>query len=163
LTPAERGSLILLDDRTKEIESVRSYDRKMQHIDQAISMSVVELVLRDQTALLSNDISQSSKELDSKSLARFNVTSLIAVPMFWMGDVRGIVYLDTGDRGVRFDEDHLQLASAIATIGAASLKGLRYFQSLRSDHARLIDDLRITHSMVGESRAMQEVYGLISK
>src|SRR5262249_42707217 len=59
LTPAERGALILLDDRTKEIESIRSYDRKMQRIDQAISMSVVELVLHDQTALLSNDISQS--------------------------------------------------------------------------------------------------------
>src|SRR5262249_41532624 len=135
LTPAEHAALILLDDRTKDIESVRSYDRKMQSLDQAISMSVIELVLRDQTALLSNDISQSSKELASKSLAHFDVTSLIAVPMIWMGRVRGIVYLDTGDRAVKFDEDHLQLASAIAAIGAASLKGLRYISSLQSDHS----------------------------
>lgn len=163
ITPAERVSLILLRDDAKEIESVHSRDRKMQPLNPSISNSVIQLVLRDETGLLSNDISHDAKELNAKSLAYFNVSSLIAVPMIYLGKIHGILYLDTGDTGVRFDEDHLQLVSAIATIGAASLKGLQFLSTLQSDHLRLVEDLRITHSMIGESRAIQEVYNLIAK
>ncbi|HSP06498.1 MAG TPA: sigma 54-interacting transcriptional regulator, partial [Acidobacteriota bacterium] len=163
ITPAERASLIRIHDESKDIEFIRTCDRKMQPLASAVSTSVIQLVIREGAALLSNDVLQDSSGIHSNSLARLNVTSLIAVPMTWRGLVRGILYLDTGDSGVRFDEDHLQLASAIAAIGAVSLEGLRHLTALQDDHSRLIEDLRITHSMVGESPAMKGVYDLIGK
>lgn len=158
ITPAERASLVLIPDDSKEIESIHTVDKQLHPLDAAISSSVVQLVLKEETGLLSNDVSR-----DAKIPAAPEVNSLIAAPMVWMGKIRGILYLDTGGSGARFDEDHLQLATAIASIGAVAYESLRHLEVLKEDHSRLIESLQMTHSMVGESPAMKEVYGMLAK
>ncbi len=162
ITPAQRASLIQIRSDT-EIESIHIYNRNLKELDTPVSRSVIQLVLDERAAFLSNDIFKESKIRSTESLADQKITSLIAVPMLWMKRLQGIVYMDTGDAGVVFDEDHLQLATAIASIGAVALDGLRRLEELERDHGQLIEDLRITHSMIGESEIMKGVYSLIAK
>jgi Nif-specific regulatory protein len=75
----------------------------------------------------------------------------------------GVVYLDTNDADVSFDEDHLQLVSAIAAITAVAIENARHIEWLESENQRLIADAGIEHNMVGESAAMRQVYQLIGR
>ncbi len=85
------------------------------------------------------------------------------VPLVCAGLIQGVLYIDTGDSGVRFDDDHLQLVSAIATIGAGALESVRQFETLQQDYERIIQDLRIEHNMIGESPVMKDLYRMIGK
>jgi transcriptional regulator with GAF, ATPase, and Fis domain len=91
------------------------------------------------------------------------ISSLIAVPMMWMNRIYGVLCLFTADVEVLLDEDHLQLASTIAAIGAVAMEGLCHLESLQQDHVGLIEDLRITHSMIGETAVMKELYSLLGR
>jgi DNA-binding NtrC family response regulator len=75
----------------------------------------------------------------------------------------GVIYLDTTDPIVRFDEDHLQLLAGIAGIAAVSLENARQMEWLEGENSRLRSSLAIEHSMIGESAAMQEVYSFIQR
>ena len=64
---------------------------------------------------------------------------------------------------VKFDENHLQLVTAIAAIAAVALENARHIEELQSENERLQRDANIEHSMVGESPLLQKVFQLISK
>jgi transcriptional regulator with GAF, ATPase, and Fis domain len=75
----------------------------------------------------------------------------------------GVIYLDTQEPDVHFDKDHLQLVSAIAAITAVAIENARHFEWLESENRRLLADVNIEHSMVGESANMRQVYQVIAK
>jgi Nif-specific regulatory protein len=60
-------------------------------------------------------------------------------------------------------EDHLQLATAIAGIGAVGLENARHLEWLESECSRLRADISIEHNMIGECAPMLEVYKLIAR
>src|SRR5207237_1055884 len=64
---------------------------------------------------------------------------------------------------IRFDQDHLQLVTAIAAIAAVAIQNARQIEQLQSENQRLLADANIEHNMVGESALMRQVYQLISK
>lgn len=159
MIPAGRGSIILLEDNSTEILSVYSYDRNLKKLEAPVSRTVVALVARERSALLSNDIIEESTLQATESI----VKSLIAIPLAWMDHVLGVLYIDTLDANNRFDEDHLQLASAFAAYAAVAMGNLRYVETLLQDQQRLVEDLRIEHNMIGESSSLKEVVGVIAK
>jgi Nif-specific regulatory protein len=79
------------------------------------------------------------------------------------GRTLGVVYLDTDEPGVRFEEDDLQLMSAVASIAAVVIENARHFEWLESENQRLIADVGIEHNMVGESQMMRKVYQFIGR
>jgi transcriptional regulator with GAF, ATPase, and Fis domain len=80
-----------------------------------------------------------------------------------LGRTLGVIYLDTQEPDVHFDKDHLQLVSAIAAITAVAIENARHFEWLESENRRLLADVNIEHSMVGESATMRQVYQVIAK
>src|SRR5262249_40365125 len=120
--------------------------------------------VQDRMAVLSNDVvAGAGLAASAKSLAGSKITSLIAVPMVSATRLMGVLYLETEDAGVRFDDDHLQLASAIETLGALALENQAQVNLLQKSHHQLVEELRAERSMVGESRSMQQIYDLIAK
>ena len=75
----------------------------------------------------------------------------------------GVIYLDTSDPTVRFDDGHLQLLAGIAGIAAVSLENARQMEWLEGENSRLRSTLAIEHNMVGESPAMGEIYRFIER
>jgi Nif-specific regulatory protein len=77
--------------------------------------------------------------------------------------ILGAIYLDTSAAADPFDNDHLQLVTAIAGIAAVALENAQHVEWLESENRRLQADNQLEHNMVGESRKLREVYQFISR
>jgi Nif-specific regulatory protein len=51
----------------------------------------------------------------------------------------------------------------MGNITALAIENARHVESLGGENRRLLDELNIRHSMIGESKAMHEVYGFVSR
>jgi Nif-specific regulatory protein len=120
-------------------------------------------VLRENVAVLNNEVQDSAAFNASESLVASQVRSLLCVPLVAFGRVRGVIYLDTSDPMVRLDEEDLQLFTAIGGIAAVALDNARHLEWLESENLRLQAEINIEHNMVGESARMREVFQFIDK
>ena len=166
VVPAKHGAILLNDDfgdSQHEFSSMFGLDRLLGPSQKiTVSSTVVRRVLKDNAALLVSD-AENNDALHTDSLIAAHSRSLLCVPLIMLGHTLGIIYLDTDVPDVRFDEDHLQLLTAIAAIASVAIQNARHIETLETENRRLIADLNLEHNMVGESPAMQQVYHLISK
>jgi two-component system response regulator HydG len=88
---------------------------------------------------------------------------VIAVPLVCFGRIEGILYLETGDAALTFDDGHLELVTAVGAIAGVAVHNLLRVESLRSENQRLQEEIRIEHDMVGESDAMREIHRFIGR
>ncbi|HSQ24858.1 MAG TPA: sigma 54-interacting transcriptional regulator [Pyrinomonadaceae bacterium] len=166
VVPAKHGAILLngeSGDPKPEFSSIVGLDRVYgpnQKI--TVSSTVVRRVLKDNAALLVSD-AENNEALHTDSLIAAHSRSLLCVPLIMLGRTLGVLYLDTDVPDVRFDEDHLQLITAIAAIAAVAIQNARHFENLENENRRLLADANLERNMVGESPAMQQVYQLISK
>jgi Nif-specific regulatory protein len=164
VVPAERGAILLADEEPGQFGSMIGMDRYGK-LDDAIKVSrtVAQQVLKEGVALLSNDSGEGEVTNPSESLIASATSSLLCVPLVMLERTLGIIYLDTSEPATQFDNDHLQLVSAIAGIAAVAIENARHFESLENENQRLRADARLEHNMVGESQPMRQVYQFISK
>ena len=166
VVPAKHGAILLTGnqaDPQNEFTSIFGLDRVYgpnQKI--TVSSTVVRRVQKDNAALLVTD-AENNEALHTDSLIAAHSRSLLCVPLIMHGGALGVIYLDTDVPDVRFDEDHLQLVTALAAIAAVAVQNARHFETLENENRRLIADAGLEHSMIGESAAMQQVYQLIAK
>src|SRR6185295_18822889 len=97
------------------------------------------------------------------SLVEANTCSVLCVPLMVFDKPLGVIYLDTSDTSTRFDENHLQLLTAIASIAAVAFENSRHVESLENENQRLQQEIKIEHKLVGESRPIRDVLQLIGK
>src|SRR5215813_1450674 len=162
--PAERVVFLMVDRVQDVFGSVCGWS-KLKGRDDSIKVSstVTTQVLREGVALLSNDIFENSDLGQKASLVDARVCSLLCAPLTGFEKPLGVIYLDTTDPGSRFDEDHLQLLTAIAGIAAAPFESARRLEWLEDENRRLQEESHIEHQMIGESAAMRSVYQFIGK
>ncbi|HEY3130633.1 MAG TPA: sigma 54-interacting transcriptional regulator [Acidobacteriota bacterium] len=164
VVPAERGAILLIGERPDEFVSVFGWD-KLSGSARPVraSRTVINRVLRENVAVLNNEVQDSAAFNASESLVASQVRSLLCVPLVAFGRVRGVIYLDTSDPMVRLDEEDLQLFTAIGGIAAVALDNARHLEWLESENLRLQAEINIEHNMVGESARMREVFQFIDK
>lgn len=159
---ARRGAIVLTDEDLTDVQSVcvlaesLSGGERMQ-----ISRAVCRQVLAEKASLMSNELSATNLK-DSESLVASQATSLLAAPLK-IGETSGLIYLDSADAGFRFTERHLEQMTALSFLISAALENARSLECLRQENARLKAGFEINTDMIGDSRAMREVYYLISK
>ena len=162
VVPVDRGA-ILLKQGDDDFSSLYGRHREDEHKPVHVSRTVVDGVLSEGMAILSNDIRTSQALRSSESLIAAQITSLMCAPLILFEKIIGVIYLDTSDPAIRFDEGHLQLLAGIAGIAAVSLENARQMEWLEGENSRLRSTLAIEHNMVGESAAMAEVYRFIER
>jgi transcriptional regulator with GAF, ATPase, and Fis domain len=162
IVPVDRGA-ILLTQGDKEFTSVYGKHRLGEGIAVQVSRTVVERVIQGGKAILANDIKTSDALSSAESLVAAQISSLMCVPLIVFEKILGVIYLDTTDPIVRFDEDHVQTLAGIAGMAAVSLENARQMEWLEGENNRLRSSLAIEHSMIGESVPMQEVYSFIQR
>jgi len=162
--PAERGSILLIGKSREDFASVQGWARQpVPEQPMQVSRTVVERVLQEEVAILSNDVLESDAYSAAPSLVASQTRSLMAVPLLVFEKVLGAIYLDTSDPITWFDEDHLQLMTAIAGMAAVALENARQVEWLENDNQRLREEIHLEHNMVGESPRMREVYRFIAR
>ena len=160
VVPAERAAIFLIEDDPDEFVSIYGRGRGNE-TDGTVQVSrpVIHRVLREGTAVLGNDFPNSKYAAAGDEA----VQAVLAVPLRVIEKVRGVIYLETCDPTVHFDEHHLQLLSAMGSISAMPLESARRIVALENENRRLQQELNIEHDMVGESAKMKRVYEFIAK
>ena len=122
---AERGFLILIDRPTKRLirkafkyrPNKRSVARSRPYTDEvpmSISRSIVNHVIGQKKAVLSQDAGNDKDLPTSASIADLKIRSVMCVPLLTPdGEVLGIIQLDTSDRQ-QFLQDDLDVLAAVA-------------------------------------------------
>jgi transcriptional regulator with GAF, ATPase, and Fis domain len=158
--PAERTALLLLD-RGGEMENAFALDRGGAAETFPISRTLVQRAIAERSAILANDVLQAPGWSGAESLFAARIQSLIAVPLTGPEGALGLLYLDSPQAGVRFDEAHLELLTAAGGIAAAALANIRHLEGLRDENLRI--EAALSHEMVGESPRMREVYRFLGR
>lgn len=170
VVPAQRGVILLTDAGTGgdgvEFSSAFGLDRERgQDVSIKVSSKVTKWVLNHkESILINNQAHAQARGLESSdSLIADDPVSVLCVPLIMLNRILGVIYLDTTQPNTLFDQDHLQLVSAISAITAVAIENARHIEWLVSENRRLIADFNIEHNLVGESPPIREVLQFISK
>jgi Nif-specific regulatory protein len=162
VVPAERAAILLTEENSPEPVSVFGLHRTQGKDDTVVvSRTIVKQVIRDGVALLTSNTLDPG--LGTDSLISSGSKSVLCIPLMMFQRTLGVIYLDSTNPTDVFNQDHLQLVTAIAGISAVAVENARHFEWLESENRRLMADVNIEHNMVGESGSMQRIYHFISK
>ena len=164
--PAERGAIVLIDESADESAeaAVQGWMRKADaNASLQLSRTVIRQVLKEKAALLCNDIGVDQKLKTAESALLAQIRALLCAPLTIGDKTLGVIYLDAVTPGRQFDQDHLELLRAVATMTASALENLRRFTQLESENQRLKAEISGSHDMVGQAPKMRETYAFISK
>jgi Nif-specific regulatory protein len=164
IAPADRAAILLTENGLTGVSSIVGRDRRLGP-NQPVhaSQTILSRVFEENVAVLINDVPSDETFREADSLLEPRVGSVLAVPLAVQDKVLGAIYLDTSSPGVRFDADLLHLISALGNVAALTIENARHLEWLGEENRRLHQELSIHHSMVGESKAMHEVYDFISR
>jgi len=158
--PAERTALLLFD-RAGQPSSAFALDRAGSAATFPLSRTLVERLVRERTAVLSNDLLQVEGLSEAESLRTARIQSLLAAPLHSPAGPLGVLYLDTREPGIHFDETHLDLLTALAGIASLALANTRHLEWLEEEKGRL--EASLDTDMVGESPRIREVWRLLTR
>jgi len=158
---AERGA-VLYFDKTGAVESTAAWDRVRgpEHAV-TVSESLVRRVYREKAGLVAGDavgglgVNGGSEEPRARSV--------LCVPMVISGEVLGAIYLERSGPHGPFDDDHLQVMTAVGSIAALALENLRHWARLREENQVLRAEVNLEHDMVGVSARMKEVFDFVRR
>jgi transcriptional regulator with GAF, ATPase, and Fis domain len=161
--PADHAAILITEDGDG-FSSITGRDRRLG-ANQSIhaSQTILNRVLKEDLAVLSSDVQTDDSYREAESLLERRVHSVLAVPLEVQGKVLGVMYLEASSAGSRFDPDLLQLVTTLGNITAMAIENARHLERLDGENRRLHEELNIHHSMIGESKAMREVYEFVSR
>jgi transcriptional regulator with GAF, ATPase, and Fis domain len=164
VVPAGRGAILLAEGAGQEFNCQYARTR---HAEQPqlvrVSRTIAHQVMKDNVAILGVDVPGSGSFRDVESLVASDVRTLLCVPLTVFQRAIGCIYLDSTNSADRFQEDHLQLLTAIAGISAVALDNARRLQWLEEENQRLTTEIRQEQSLVGESPRIKEIFQFLAR
>ncbi len=155
-TGAERGMLLLTAPGSSELAlvSARNIDRESVRGRQArLSWTLAERVLATQTTLLLGDAQADGLVPPSDSTSELGLRSVLAVPVWFQGEIRGVLYVDS-----RF------LPNAFSQADATTLESLADFLRVylwRTDSLQRIE--RLTKENAEQSNQVADLQGQLDE
>ncbi len=163
VVPAERGA-VLLCDQPEEFTSTAAWDRvRGPGHPVRVSRTVVQRVLTDRVGLVVRDVAGNDALRQVKTLTELKVSSLLCVPLLVAQRVLGVIYLDSNNPITEFDENHLQVMTAVAGIASLAFDNVKQWEKLRQENQDLRAEIELEHNMVGGSPAMRKVFDFIRR
>jgi Nif-specific regulatory protein len=164
VAPADRAAVLLLEEGSEEFSSILGrYRHSGPEQPIQASHTILDQVIRDNVAVLSNDVIEDETYHAADSLVSPHVRSVLAAPMEAQGKLVGVIYLDASSPGVQFDAGLLQLVIALGNIAGLAMENARRLQWLGGENRRLQQELTADHGLVGESPPMHAVLEFISR
>lgn len=167
LAQAECGSIQLLRPGSQETQ--RTLIRKCTHgecgFDVTLEHLVTGWILKHRSPLITDDITHQIK-LGAAAKRYAEISSFIAVPIFYRENVIGVVSLIRVRPTPSFSDRNAQLASALAQEVAEFIEQAHLREQLFSDYQKLrqeVTDRYSLHGILGNSPAMNEVFSLLDR
>ena len=129
---AERGFLLLVDETTGEVLPQEVRVRPSAAVDPKlpISSAVVRDAMEKRVSILCPDLMADERFRDGDALVMDHIRSALCAPLDAGGTVVGAIYLDSGSERSPFDEDDLDLLTAIARQAGMALHRAQLVESL---------------------------------
>jgi Nif-specific regulatory protein len=162
--PAEFGAIVLTADDAADFNSIFALSTQSAPAQPLhVSGTVVRRVLRERVSILSSDVAGNQDFGAAQSLVASETRSLLCVPLTLFDKAIGVLYLGTSNGAAAFDEDHLQLATAAASVAAVAFENARRTERLQNENLVLKDALHLEQNIVGESARIRSVYQFIAR
>ncbi|HSP79644.1 MAG TPA: sigma 54-interacting transcriptional regulator, partial [Myxococcaceae bacterium] len=160
--PAERGTVLLCEPGAEETVAAASLDRRTSSDTPfPVSTTLVSRVLAGKVGCLYSDVAEDTRLREAESLRDAVVRSVLCAPLPGQAGPLGLLYFDASS-SLAFDEHHLELLTAAATLSAHGLAQARHLARLERENQRL-QEAGLEHGIVGESAAMQRLFRFISR
>ena len=128
---ADRGSIILKDDRGNLIPRWTKVRRESSGEMIRISKTIVNEVMTSKQAILSADAASDERFDMSESIADFHIRSLICAPLIDAdGDVFGVIQIDTKDQRKRFRQEDLEVLGSVAVQAATAIDNAQLHEQM---------------------------------
>jgi transcriptional regulator with GAF, ATPase, and Fis domain len=151
--PADRGTIVLLDDNGGELSPVAQWDRLgAAKRNVTVNKRILDVALREGVAVLARE------EKDGDDAEAPGAVSVAVAPLVAFDRVLGAMYLEANGRDGGFDEAHLQLLSVIGGMTAVALDHGRQVERLDRQNRRLQAVIGLQHDMVGASGVMRNLH-----
>lgn len=140
LTQAERGFLILRDEDAEDGLDFRiARDDTMSPLTAGmtgterpqISHSVIDDVITTGKPMLTDNAYKDERLQNKESVARFNLRSVLCVPLLYQEKVIGVVYVDNRLRGGIFSEREMNTLTAFANTAAVAIENARMYATIQ--------------------------------
>jgi adenylate cyclase len=127
--PVDRGFILLRNEKTGEIqcELARNKDKVefRPKSEVPVSKTMVEQVMRDRVALLTYDAQTDHRLSAGESIRIHQIRGAMCVPL-WSGEkIIGVMQVDTPFHAGTFNEQDLDLLTALANFAAVAVERLR--------------------------------------
>jgi serine phosphatase RsbU (regulator of sigma subunit) len=106
----------------------------------SLSRSIMRTVLTECTSVLTRDTAADPRFQAQQSIVAQSVQAAMAVPLFDNEKVLGLIYVDTHDRSIAFDNDQLELLTLLANMAAVKITNARLLEADR-ERARIAQEL----------------------
>jgi sigma-B regulation protein RsbU (phosphoserine phosphatase) len=105
-----------------------------------LSRSILRKVLTECASVLTRDTAADPRFQAQQSIVAQSVQSAMAVPLFDNEKVLGLIYVDSADRAIAFDDDQLELLTLLANMAAVKITNARLLDADR-ERARIAQEL----------------------
>jgi Nif-specific regulatory protein len=164
VVPADRGAILHFNSGSEDFDSAIAWDRTLGPGSTVrVSRTVVRQVLRERVGLLVSNVPQDEALRGVLTLSQLQVESVLCVPLVAGSRVQAVIYLDSRNTHEHFDQNHLQVMAAVASIASLALENVRLLEGLREENRRLRSEINLEHSMVGTSQRMREILEMIQR
>ena len=136
---ADRGLIILWDKETGEFipRSVRMGKNFKEENKIGLSKTIINQVVNSGQSLLISDAREDERFMEEESVVLHDIRSAMCVPIKGKEAVLGIIYVDTKGKTIGFNEEDLELMTAIGNQAAVAMEKATYFENLKKVHEEL--------------------------
>jgi Nif-specific regulatory protein len=164
VVPASRCAILFSDGPGQELSHEYARSREGTQLQTIrVSRTIANQVIDKGVAVLGADVSAASSLRGVESVVASEARSLLCVPLSVFERTIGCIYLDTLRPSNRFQEEHLQLMTAVAGISAVALENARRLRWLEQENQRLSAELQMEQSLVGEGPRMKEIFQFLGR
>ncbi len=144
---AERGFLMLVNEKTNELEFKIARNKSAQTVDQQafehqISQSTVNRVVRTGQPLLTSDAQSDASLMEQRSIIEIGIRSIMCAPLAVRDKCIGAVYVDSIFTRNLFSSQNLDLLLAFCHQAAIAIDNARLFADLEKTLRKVNEDKR---------------------
>jgi adenylate cyclase len=133
LIAADRGVVLLFDDRSQLQPRCVRTKRGVTNEEVALSTTIINEVLRDRAAVLSSDALMDSRFKGAHSIIMQGIRSSMAVPLIYSDELLGVIVLDSQVAANAFTEKDLQLTQVLANQAAVAIQNSLYARKIEKE------------------------------
>jgi phosphoserine phosphatase RsbU/P len=127
-----RRVLLLLQGEKGGLPVVRAARPPMRPGESILlSRTLIEAVMQGRESLLVTDVSQDDRFREQLSVVQQNIRAALVAPLIDSDQVIGLIYADTGDPRVIYDDEQLQVLTLLAGLIAVKITTTRLTESQR--------------------------------